>query len=85
MRKKISLKTSTAQTGVNTVHTCVRAYTCLSTHTYAYTVWFCVGKACIGEVRTSCMEGMTPEHILKAFSKCGGKVSLQVESDGVLG
>lgn len=29
------------------------------------------------------MEGVTPEHILKAFSKWTGKVSLQVESDGV--
>jgi len=45
-------------------------HTHIHTHT---TVWFCVGKASVEEVRTSCMEGVTPEQIGKAFSKWTGE------------
>lgn len=50
------------------------------------TVWSCVESACAEEVRAGRMEGVTPEQVLKEFSKWTEEgQALQMKSDGVLG
>ena len=75
--KKVSLKTSIAQTGKHCTHTCVQTRMLEHTHLYTHThttVWLCVGEAWVEEVRTSCMEGVIPEQIRKAVSEWTGGV-----------